>query len=150
MLVFAPAVRLAGQDTTARTQDKPVRVPAITITATRTEKDVFLTPAPVAILNKLTLGEQAPNTVAEAFAQLPGLDVAGVGANQTRPTVRGQRGQRVLLLEDGIRLNNSRRQQDFGELPALVDVSTVERVEVVRGPASVLYGTDAIGGVVNL
>ncbi|MGH7644645.1 MAG: hypothetical protein ACREMR_03570, partial [Gemmatimonadales bacterium] len=65
MLFFASAVRLAGQDTTARTQDKPVRVPAITITATRTEKDVFTTPMPVAILDKLRLSEQTPNTVAE-------------------------------------------------------------------------------------
>jgi hemoglobin/transferrin/lactoferrin receptor protein len=150
VLLLTPSLPLAAQDTTAQTPDKPIRVSGITITATRTEKDVFLTPTPVAILNKLTLGEQAPNTVVDLFVQLPGLDVAGVGANQTRPTVRGQRGQRVLLLEDGIRLNNSRRQQDFGELPALVDVSMVDRVEVVRGPASVLYGTDAIGGVVNL
>ena len=93
--------------------------------ATRTEKDVFTTPAPVSILDKLTLRDQAPNTVADLFVGLPGLDAAGVGGNQTRPAVRGQRGQRILLLEDGIRLNNSRRQQDFGELPALVDVSTV-------------------------
>jgi outer membrane receptor protein involved in Fe transport len=49
-----------------------------------------------------------------------------------------------------MRLNNSRRQQDFGEIPALVDISEIERVEVVRGPSSVLYGSDAIGGVVNL
>jgi outer membrane receptor protein involved in Fe transport len=53
-------------------------------------------------------------------------------------------------MQDGLRLNNSRRQQDFGEIPALVDPSEVERVEVVRGPSSVLYGTDAIGGVVNI
>ena len=49
-----------------------------------------------------------------------------------------------------MRLNNTRRQQDFGELVGLVDLSLIERVEVVRGPASVLYGSDAIGGVVNL
>ena len=60
-----------------------------------------------------------------------------------------QRGQRVLLLEDGIRLNNPRRESDFGELAAIVDISSTEQIEVVRGPASVLYGSDAIGGVVN-
>lgn len=149
-MLFPSVALLAGQDTTVRNPEKPVRVSSVTITATRTEKDVFTTPAPVSILDKLTLSEQAPNTVVDLFVQLPGLDVAGVGGNQIRPTVRGQRGQRILLLEDGIRLNNSRRQQDFGELPALVDVSAVERIEVVRGPASVLYGTDAIGGVVNV
>jgi outer membrane receptor protein involved in Fe transport len=84
------------------------------------------------------------------FRELPGLDVTGVGPNQARPVIRGQVGQRVLLLSDGLRINNSRRQQDFGEIPALVDVDQLERIEVVRGPASVLYGTDAIGGVINL
>ena len=64
--------------------------------------------------------------------------------------VRGLGGQRILLLEDGLRLNNSRRQQDFGELPAIAGITGIDRVEVVRGPASVLYGTDAIGGVVNI
>ena len=47
-------------------------------------------------------------------------------------------------------MNNARRQSDFGEATGLVDIDNVETVEVVRGPASVLYGSDAIGGVLNL
>lgn len=90
------------------------------------------------------------NGSAELLREYPGVDITGSGANQGRPIIRGQRGQRILLLEDGVRLNNTRRQQDFGELPALVGLDGVERIEVVRGPASVLYGTDAIGGVLNL
>ncbi|NIW86532.1 MAG: TonB-dependent receptor plug domain-containing protein, partial [Gammaproteobacteria bacterium] len=101
---------------------------------------------PVSVIGSRVLQQIAPNTVTELFKGLPGLDVTGTGANQGRPMIRGQRGQRILLLQNGIRLNNSRRQQDFGALPALIDISGVERVEVVRGPASVLYGTDAIGG----
>jgi outer membrane receptor protein involved in Fe transport len=122
----------------------------VTVTATRTEKDVLRTPVSVSVLDSADIRQAAPNTVADLFRHLPGLDVTGVGTSQTRPTIRGQRGQRILLLEDGIRIGNSRRQQDFGELPAIVDVTGIDRVEVVRGPASVLYGTDAIGGVVNL
>jgi hemoglobin/transferrin/lactoferrin receptor protein len=91
-----------------------------------------------------------PNSPADLFRTVVGLDVNGVGTNQVRPSIRGQRGQRILLLEDGIRMNNSRRQQDFGELPALVGLADIERIEVVRGPASVLYGTDAIAGAVNI
>src|SRR4029453_12539741 len=96
------------------------------------------------------LQRRLSNTPVDAFRDLPGLDVTGVGTNQTRPTIRGLGGQRILLLEDGLRLNNSRRQQDFGELPVIAGLSGIDRVEVVRGPASVLYGTDAIGGVVNI
>ncbi len=134
-----------GTDTTRVVQLDPV-----TVTATRTPKKLFNAPAPVSVLDTAEVRRQQPNTAADMFRQVPGLDITGVGTNQTRPAIRGQRGQRILLLEDGLRLNNSRRQQDFGELPALVDVSGLDRVEIVRGPASVLYGTDAIGGVVNL
>lgn len=122
----------------------------VTVTATRTKKDTFEIPKPVSVINRRKLEEKAPNNVTEMLTELPGVDVNGVGTNQSRPVIRGFRGQRILLMEDGIRMNNSRRQQDFGEIPALVDVSGVDRVEVVRGPASVLYGSDAIGGVVNI
>jgi hemoglobin/transferrin/lactoferrin receptor protein len=109
-----------------------------------------MTPAPVVVIDTAWLSRAQANTVTDVFRDLPGLDVNGVGVQQPRPIIRGQRGQRILLLQDGLRLNNSRRQQDFGEIPSLVSPAEVERVEVVRGPASVLYGTDAIGGVVNI
>ena len=104
----------------------------------------------MSVIDSAAIAEQPPNTATDLLRELPGVDVIGTGTNQVRPSIRGQRGQRILLLQDGMRLNNARRQQDFGEIPALVDVSTIQRVEVVRGPASVLYGTDAIGGVMNI
>ncbi len=125
-------------------------VDALVVTATRDTRPISVTPRPVSVVRELELFRLAPNSVSDIFRTLPGLEVTGVGVNQARPSIRGQRGQRLLLLEDGIRMNNTRRQQDFGEIPALVDISSVERVEVVRGPASVLYGSDAIGGVINI
>jgi len=122
----------------------------VSVTATRSETEVQSIPAPVAVIDARALQRRAPNTVVDLFRDLAGVDVIGVGASQVRPSIRGMRGQRILLLEDGLRLGNTRRQQDFGELPGLVDVTALQRVEVVRGPASVLYGTDAIGGVMNL
>jgi outer membrane receptor protein involved in Fe transport len=122
----------------------------VTVTATRNPKTVFRTASPVLVVDSSRIHATLPNGVAELLRESPGVDITGTGANQGRPVIRGQRGQRILLLEDGIRLNNSRRQQDFGEIPALVGLDAVERVEVVRGPASVLYGTDAIGGVINV
>ncbi len=140
----------AGQASDTTTKKPPTLLTPVTVTATRSVIDVFETPKPVSVLIRSAIREQAPNTVSDLFRVLPGLDVTGVGASQVRPAIRGQRGQRILLLEDGVRLSNSRRQQDFGELPALVDISQVERVEIVRGPSSVLYGSDAIGGVINI
>jgi outer membrane receptor protein involved in Fe transport len=122
----------------------------VTVTATSTKRDTFETPKPVSVVNSQKIAEAAPNNVTDLLTELPGVDVNGVGANQSRPIIRGLRGQRILLMEDGIRMNNSRRQQDFGEIPGMVDIADVDRVEVVRGPASTLYGSDAIGGVINI
>jgi hemoglobin/transferrin/lactoferrin receptor protein len=132
-------------DSTARV----ARLGAITVTATRSATAVFRTAAPVLVVDSSVIRSEVPNGIADLFRNLPGVDVTGVGPNQGRLVIRGQRGQRILLAEDGLRINNARRQQDFGELPALTDLYSLSRVEVVRGPGSVLYGTDAIGGVVN-
>ena len=128
---------------------KIAKLAPIAVTATGSLQQVFRTANPVLVVDSLVVRLEAPNGVGDLFRNLPGVDVTGVGPNQTRLMIRGQRGERILLAEDGVRLNNSRRQQDFGELPAMTDINNLNRVEVVRGPASVLYGTDAIGGVVN-
>ncbi len=122
----------------------------ITVTATRPEVSVFDAPKPVTVISETKIRQRAPNNISELLPETPGADMVGVGANQSRPVIRGLRGQRILLLSDGIRLSNSRRTQAFGEIPGLVDVSGLARVEIVRGPASVLYGSEAIGGVINM
>jgi hemoglobin/transferrin/lactoferrin receptor protein len=137
------------QDSTAKPKIS-YRISPVVVTATLTEKNAFEVAQPVSVLSAAQIREKTPNNAADLLRALPGLDVTGVGVNQVRPSIRGQRGQRILLLEDGMRLSNSRRQQSFGEIPGIVDVTSLARIEIVRGPASVLYGTDAIGGVINL
>lgn len=121
-----------------------------TVTATGSERDVFEVATPVTVLDAERIERLDVDNAAELLRDQPGVDVNGVGPNQARPVIRGQRGLRVLFLEDGLRLNNARRQTDFGEITGLVDLDSVATVEVVRGPASVLYGSDAIGGVLNV
>lgn len=149
---IAAQVSPARRDTTRSATDsarKVAKLAPLAVTATRNVEQVFRTANPVLAIDSTVVRQESPNGIGDLFRNLPGVDVTGVGPNQTRLMIRGQRGQRILLAEDGVRLNNSRRQQDFGELPAMTDVNNLNRVEVVRGPASVLYGTDAIGGVVN-
>lgn len=143
--IAAPLAAQQPRDTT-----RSVPLAAVTVTATRTARSTFDTPQPITVLDSATISEKIPHNVVDLFRDVAGLDVSGVGPNQRRPEIRGQRGQRILLLQDGLRLNNARRQQDFGEIPAVAGIGSVARVEVVRGPSSVLYGTDALGGVVNL
>jgi len=143
-------VQLSAQDAPRPKRDSVVELTPMTVTATRDLREVFRTPAPVSVVDSTQLARRAPANVTDLFLDLPGLDLNGIGPTQTRPVIRGQLGQRILLLEDGMRMNNSRRQQDFGEIASIVALEALGRVEVVRGPASVLYGTDAIGGAVNM
>jgi len=150
-LLLAPSL-LAAQDSAAARRDTTKAMPLtpITVTATRSPKRIFEAASPVLVVDSSRIRATLANGVSELLRESPGVDFTGTGANQGRAIIRGQRGQRILLLEDGIRLNTSRRQQDFGELPALVGLDGLSQVDVVRGPLSVLYGTDAIGGVINL
>lgn len=149
-IAFSPPAAALAQGVAAKDTAAPTILNTVTVTATRSPKTVFRTASPATVVDSSRIRTTMPNGVAELLRESPGVDITGTGANQGRPIIRGQRGQRILLLEDGVRLNNTRRQQDFGEIPALVSLDAIERVEVVRGPASVLYGTDAIGGVINL
>jgi hemoglobin/transferrin/lactoferrin receptor protein len=121
-----------------------------TVTATGTEVEAFRVATPTIVIDTEQIVQEIPNNAADLMRNQPGVDINGIGPNQGRPTIRGQRGHRVLFLEDGLRLNNVRRQTDFGEITGLVDIETVDSVEVVRGAASVLWGSGAIGGVLNL
>ncbi len=145
--------KMVVEQTASETKD-PASMPsffaATTVTATGTEVDVFTISTPVAVIPAAEIQKKLPDNAVDLLRDQPGVDVNGVGPNQERPVIRGLRGLRVLFLENGLRMNNPRRQTDFGEIPGLVDVESVESVEIVRGPASVLYGSDAIGGVLNL
>ncbi len=122
----------------------------VTVTATGRWIDTLETPVSVTVIEREEIDRRAADNPVDLLRGTPGVDVNGVGFSQPRPIIRGQRGLRILVMEDGLRLNNPRRQTDFGEIPTLIDQDGLQAVEVVRGPASVLYGTDAIGGVVNL
>ncbi len=148
-----PVSALSAQRSAPASQDDSTkamaRLATITVSATRTATLIFQTTTPVLSIDSSVIRHEVPNGIGDLFRNLPGVDVTGVGPSQERIIIRGQTGQRILLAEDGLRMNNARRQADFGELSSLTDINQLSRVEIVRGPASVLYGTDAMGGVVN-
>jgi iron complex outermembrane receptor protein/hemoglobin/transferrin/lactoferrin receptor protein len=93
--------------------------------------------------------EGASNT-GDALEQAEDVVVQRTSSASAAPIVRGLTGNRVLLMVDELRLNDSLMRPGGHALLNLVDPESVERVEVVRGPASVLYGSDALGGVVRV
>src|SRR3989441_3024252 len=125
----------------------PFDVEPVTVTATRTPIAAAASPLPTASLGGDALRRTRGVSLAHVLEDLPGVRALSTGAQIGKPVVRGLTGSRVLVLENGSRLEDYSWSDEDG--PS-VETGFVRRVEVIRGPASVLYGSDALGGVVNV
>ncbi len=120
------------------------------ITATRNFVSVQDLPNSVSILTGDDVRlRRAARSLSDSLQGLPGVLVQKTGPLQHSPFIRGFTGYQNLMLVDGIRLNNSTFRAGPNQYWSTVDPFSLRRVEVVRGPHSVLYGSDAIGGTVN-
>ncbi|PYO41287.1 MAG: hypothetical protein DMD33_14520 [Gemmatimonadetes bacterium] len=150
-LGYAPvarAVTVAGPTTIDVTLRRaPVWIEPITVTATRAPLDALSSPLASDALSEDRLRREQSVSLAQSLAQLPGVNALTTGHQIGKPIIRGLTGPRVLVLEDGSRLEDYSWSDEDG--PS-VDARLAQRVEVIRGPASVLYGSDALGGVVNV
>lgn len=123
----------------------------VTVTATRTQVATIDTAVPVTVVNREEIERKNLNTIGDVFRYLPGTSTTGEGAFQIRPRIRGLESNRILILVDGERLNNARTSTGMGGIePGLVGTEQIETVEVIRGAGSVLYGTDALAGTINI
>ena len=122
----------------------------ITVTGTRTPRPVRLTPGSIAVITAQDIDEFLVRDLRDLFRYEPNVSVGNDRRYGLQDiNIRGLGGNRVLIQNDGIRLPN---QFQFGT-PSIgrdyVDIETLQRAEVIRGPASALYGSDALGGVVS-
>lgn len=146
----APHLSLA-EEATAPKAEKPVE---IVVTASRgTEQDPLLVPQAITSIEKSDIESSVKTDVDDIIRTTPGLGLAPAEGNpnywQEGFTIRGLGAQRVLTLTDGVRQAGQGIGYGGGNL-SLYDTSSIEKIEVLRGPASVLYGTDSFGGVVNI
>lgn len=126
-----------------------VVLPEVNITARRIEAPPMRLPYMVNAIEAGELAERLPRSLPEALRDTPGAMVQKTAHGQGSPFIRGFTGFRTLLLVDGIRLNNSTFREGPNQYWNTVDPLTISRLEVVKGPSSVHYGSDAIGGTVN-
>lgn len=101
----------------------------------------------ISTLDSFDLATDAQGTLGEALQNEPGVANRSFGPGASRPIIRGFDGDRVLLMEDGIRSGDLSSQS--GDHGVTIDPNSLERIEIVRGPATLLYGSNAVGGVVN-
>ena len=102
----------------------------------------------VTTLDSFDLVGQLHSSLGDALQREPGIASRSFGPGSSRPIIRGFDGDRVLILEDGIRTGDLSSQS--GDHGITIDPSAAERIEIVRGPATLLYGSNAVGGLVNI
>lgn len=144
-LFVAANVSAATPASTAKTAGDETLI----VTANRTESNLWESPATVQVIDRETLNNSTSVSIADDLQDIPGVEVTDnslAGRKQIR--IRGEASSRVLILIDGQVVSYQRAGQNYG-VGLLIDESALERIEVVKGPYSVLYGSQAIGGVVN-
>lgn len=119
----------------------------VTVSASGQEQSTFEAFQSVSSLDNVQLTQKGASSLGDALDDQPGVARRSFGPGSTRPVVRGFDGDRVLVLQDGVQSGSIGSQSgDHGEP---IDTLSLERLEVVKGPAALLYGNNAIGGVVN-
>ena len=132
------------------TGKKPVSLKEYVVVAKRTTEEAFSCPRAVEVVSKNNLELQQPENVPQALTAATGVFVQKTNSGGGAPIIRGLVGPQNLILMDGIRINNSTHRPGPTQYLNIVDIFTVKRLEVMRGPGSVLYGSDALGGVIRL
>ncbi len=123
----------------------------VVVTATRTEQAIRDAPASMSVVTGAELRRRPVQDLAEALENEPGLTISGVGMTRRGISIRGMSSDYLLTLVDGRRINDSASNMahvdfDLGWVPSIA----IDRIEVVRGPLSALYGSEALAGVVNV
>jgi len=116
----------------------------------RSATSLFDTPAAATIRSRKQIAERQAADMFHALQNEVGVLLQSTAAGQASPFVRGLTGQQVLLLVDGIRLNNSTYRFGPNQYFNTIDPGMVDHIEVLRGQGSVLWGSDAMGGAINV
>ncbi len=156
-----PVMFLIAQSAAAQTNPDPSRpkpvpptsvtLPETVVTATRNPLPVADIPAGVTVIDRQAIQDSGAVTLGDVLATVPGLHVSPSGGpgGQSSVFMRGTNSDHVLVLRDGMPINDASDPSDafnFG----IDTLSDIERIEIVRGPMAALYGSGAIGGVINL
>ncbi len=119
----------------------------VVVTGQSSSSDPKHTPTPITVVTNVQLQQNASTNIIDAVAKLPGISQLGTGPGISKPVIRGLGYNRVVVVNDGIRQEG----QQWGDEHGIeIDENSVNRVEILKGPASLSYGSDAMAGVINI
>ena len=125
-------------------QDQPLVLDTITLTATALPTELLKSPASITVIDHEKITASTPVSVAGLLRDVPGVQISEEGIE--RISIRGESSRRVAILIDGQKLTD---HTNYGQ-PVLIDPTSIDRIEIVRGSSSVVSGSQAIGGVINI
>ena len=133
----------------AEESEEPAHLGEIAITATRLEKDIFRTPNAISVVDQEQMGRMNAPITPSMLRDAVGVWAQKTTHGQGSPVLRGLTGYQTYIQVDGVRLNNSTFRSGPNQYLATINPEILGRVEVLRGPGSVLYGSSAMGGVIS-
>lgn len=147
----AAAISVCAAQARAQAGPQPEALPEIVVTAGREPQPIERTGSAISVVTSESIATTNPTSLVDALRTVPGLDITETGGPGATTSVRlrGANAGQTLVLVDGVRVNDpssANSEFDF----SLFAPGSIERIEVLRGPQSALYGSDAIGGVVNI
>ncbi|ANM29320.1 hypothetical protein ABI59_06505 [Acidobacteria bacterium Mor1] len=130
------------------TLDRSQHRERIVVTSTRSGRGTGEVVSPVNVMDRSEISQQGGLTLGETLSSQPGLRSTGFGPGAGRPIIRGQDAGRIRVLEGGVDVGDASTTSPDHAVSS--DIATAQQIEVVRGPATLLYGSSAVGGVVNI
>ena len=128
--------------------DDVLQTETVHVTASRVEQELMEVPMSVSVITSKDIEKSGAKTVGDLLSDIPGVEIKNDGGQGIdRVKIRGEDAFRTLVMIDGQKVAE---HKSMSGAPILIDPSMIERIEVIKGPASVLYGSDAIGGAINI
>ncbi|MCD8535441.1 MAG: Plug domain-containing protein, partial [Verrucomicrobia bacterium] len=125
-------------------------MPVVVVTANRDSQWLIDSMHSMAVIDQKELRDQGFRTLPNALSQTPGVSVQETTQGHGSPYIRGFTGRQNLLLVDGVRMNNSTYRSGPVQYWNTVDAFAMERMELVKSHGSVIYGSDALGGTMQV
>ena len=142
------AALAASASTAAMAAEDTVSTETVKVTAARVEQEIQEVPMSLSVVTEDDVKHANAKTLADLLQDIPGVQVTNAGSQGLkRISIRGEDTFRTLVMINGQKISE---QKSMDGSPILIDPAAIERIEVIKGPASVLYGSDAIGGAINI